>query len=118
MNLHDSEQIPTVSAEDARRAEPNVLEPDALAFKEADHAHAQAMQKAEHGSIGRLLGSRSEKPGNVASIVILLCFVFICLAFYRLDIQNMSDLFMKIVSASFSVVGLALGYLFGSSARN
>lgn len=118
MNSPDSEQLQTVSADAARLAEPNVLEPDGLAFREADHAHEQAMHKAEHGSIGRLLGSRSEKPGNVASIVILLCFVFIGLAFYRLDIQNMSDLFMKIVSASFSIIGLALGYLFGSSTRN
>jgi hypothetical protein len=75
------------------------------------------MHESEQGVIGRFLGSRSEKPGNVSSIVVLFCFLLIAIAFFKLDLTIQDELFLKIVSASFGIIGLALGYLFGSSDR-
>jgi hypothetical protein len=107
----------TVTAEQARGVRPNVPEPDPLALQEAKNAHENNMHKNERGWVGAVFGSRSEKPGNVALIVILLCFVFAMLAFVHLDMAKDSELFFKLLSVVSGLVSLALGYLFGSSDR-
>jgi hypothetical protein len=103
-----------ISVEEARKAEPTVREPDALALAEIENNHAQATHHAEQGSIGHFLGSRSEKPGNVAFIVIIICFLIIVGAFWRIDLKQDFDNFMKFSSALFAIITGALGYLFGS----
>ncbi len=105
----------TISQDDARRSEPQVLEPDPLALKEK-HNHEKGMSELEAGWLGVFLGSKSEKPGNVAFIAIIFCFIFIILAFCLIDTKE-SDFFMKILASMMSVISLALGYLFGSSDR-
>ncbi len=117
MGLQDSNTLDTVTVEEARRAEPNVPEPDALALKESDNNHDKAILKAEGGFVGAFFGSRTEKPGNVALIVILLCFTLIFCGFFKIDIAINSELFFKLLSVVFGIVTLALGYLFGSSNR-
>src|SRR5438045_3840750 len=84
-----------VSLDQARRAEPTVREPDALATLERKNAHEQATQKNEQGALGRWLGSRSEKAGNISFIVIIVCFLFIGIAFLKMDIKSEFDSFMK-----------------------
>ncbi len=106
-----------MTAEQARGVEPTVRAPDELAIQEAKNAHENNMHKNERGWVGAVFGSRSEKPGNVALVVILLCFIFAMLAFVRLDIAKDSELFFKLLSVVSGLVSLALGYLFGSSDR-
>jgi len=84
--------------------------------QEAQNAHAQKTLLAEQGWIGHILGSKAEKPGNVAAIVILLCFLLLGVGFHTMchDAGNNED-FFKFVSIITGIIGLALGYLFGSS---
>jgi hypothetical protein len=113
-----SQPIGTVSAAQAAGVAPVIRAPDELALKELQqtNAHAQATQKAEQGWIGAIFGAKSEKSGNVAAFVIVLCFIFIFLAAYR-EADAPSETFFKLLSPILGLIGLALGYLFGSSDR-
>jgi hypothetical protein len=82
---------------------------------ERKNAHEQATQRNEQGALGRWLGSKSEKAGNISFIVIIVCFLFIGIAFLRVDIKAEFDSFMKFCAALFAIITGALGYLFGSS---
>ena len=86
-------------------------------LREVENSHNKAILKAEGGFVGAVFGSRTEKPGNVALIVILLCFLLIFWVFIKIDISINSELFFKLLSIVFGIVTLALGYLFGSSNR-
>jgi hypothetical protein len=108
-------QPDTVSVEDARRAEPVVREPDALAVLEAKNLHEQNLRKAQQGKLGSLLGSHGEKAGNISFIVILICFLLISVAFCKMDLQKDFDSFMKFDTGLIAIITGALGYLFGSS---
>ncbi|MBL8269254.1 hypothetical protein [Steroidobacter sp.] len=139
-----------VTPQQARLVEAKVVPPDSLAQGEINHL------KTELGYLGRLVGSRQEKPGNVAFLVIILCFVFLFVAFLRDTGSNaapftitpvtapqqtigtapapgatnipspitvtvtggLTEPFFKLVSVLIGVVGLALGYLFGSSNKS
>ena len=117
-DLPDSRtDIVTVDA--ARRAEPVVREPDALALKESDNAHAQAVQKNERGWVGVVMGTKAEKAGNIASVVILFSFIIIAFGFFKVDMKNTGeyDSFLKLVGVFSSIVSGALGYLFGASQK-
>lgn len=108
----------TVSLDEARRADPRVRAPDALALEEERNSHARATLLAEQGWIGHLLGSKSEKPGNVAAIVIFFCFVLLIIGFCVLSHHNgktSNEDFFKFTSIITGIIGIALGYLFGSS---
>lgn len=102
---------PQVSVTDARSVEPEVPEPDRLARQELRRAHEKAMHKQDRGWIGVLCGSRAEKAGNVAFMVILGAFILIACT---LATNGLSEQFFKLFSALLGVVGLALRYLFGS----
>jgi ABC-type multidrug transport system permease subunit len=117
--LLDPDPPSLISVEAARRSEPTVVAPDARAKKE-ELLHAQATQKNDLGWVGVVLGSRSEKPGNVAAIVILFCFILIGVGFFMTDVRSggSGELFFKLLAALLGPVGLALGYLFGSSKRD
>lgn len=108
----------TVSIEVARRASPVTREPDALARQELEYNHAQATQRSEQGWIGKFLGSKAEKPGNVAFIVIIICFVIIATAANKMDLKTEFESFMKLTSALFAIITGALGYLFGSNSSS
>lgn len=107
-----------VSVADARRATPVVREPDALALAEVKNAHEQATAVNERGIVGRLLGTKTEKPGNIAFIVILVCFALVTVAFFRFDLEKSFDNFMKLAAVLFSIISGAHGYLFGSSQKS
>ena len=108
----------TVSPEQAEAVTPKIPAPDDLALQElkASNGHVQAIQQAEQGLIGLLLGSKSEKSGNVAFLVIFFCFVFIFCAAWR-ETAAPTETFFKLLSPMTGLIGLALGYLFGSSER-
>jgi hypothetical protein len=85
---------------------------------ELKNAHQQATQKNEQGALGRWLGSRSEKAGNISFIVIIVCFMFIGIAFLKMDLTKEFDSFMKFCAALFAIITGALGYLFGSGSSD
>jgi hypothetical protein len=106
-----------VTAEEARQVTPQVPEPDKKALKEqAQFLHEQATQKAELGTIGGWLGAKSEKAGNIAFIVIIFAFLLVFTAYAHEG--GATDNFFKVFSAMIGLVGLALGYLFGSGGRD
>jgi hypothetical protein len=95
--------------------QPAIQEPDTLALEEARLEHERTLHKADKGWIGHLCGSRNEKPGNVAFLVILGSFLLVCAAMYE---NGLSEPFFKFLTVLLGVVGTALGYLFGSQTRH
>jgi hypothetical protein len=107
-----------VSASEARVTQPVVPPPTKSTEKELEFWHAQRTQKAEQGWVGWVFGSKYEKPGNIAAIVVLLSFFFLFWSFYHLYTPTiLPETFFKVLAAFMGVIGLALGYLFGSSHR-
>jgi hypothetical protein len=78
-------------------------------------AHLLKQFERELGLLGKLLGSRQEKPGNISAVVIL--FSLAGLAWILSSVRPVlsSDHF---ISSLFSLITLALGYLFGSHQKN
>ena len=67
------------------------------------------MHKQERGLVDVLCGTRREKFGNVAFLVIVACFILIGAA---LNSSGLTDRFFKFLSVLLGVVGLTLSYLF------
>lgn len=103
-----------ITEDQARKTEPVVREPDALALKEQQNNHDKAMAGLHRGWIGWLVGSGPEKSGNVATLTIFACFLIILIAFMKFDFNTQFESFFKIMTSVFGPVGLALGYLFGA----
>lgn len=115
-NVH----IPSVDQKDKdneAKSEQILLGKQQLDLTEETHAHERAMHAAELGWVGKFIGSKSEKPGNISAIVILLCIILVIGAFFALDTSKQGVLFERIFSGSMAIVTLALGYLFGSKAQ-
>lgn len=87
---------------------------DSLALEEIRNSHEAYKLSIQRGWIGVALGTGTEKAGNVATLVILACFIIILLLFAKTDFSTEFDPFFKTFSALLGPVGLALGYLFGS----
>ncbi|WVT73331.1 hypothetical protein QM996_17920 [Sinorhizobium chiapasense] len=103
-----------MSIEDARRVEPTVRAPDALALEEMKNNHAAGMHKMQRGLVGLVVGTGPEKAGNVATLAIVASFALVMISFFKFDFGTQFDLFYKILTTMLGPVGLALGYLFGS----
>ena len=82
--------------------------------KEA-YAHKESMQIANLGWVGRIWGAKSEKPGNVSAMVLLIFSLILGIFIFTL---TDSEHFQYIFSGMTSIITLILGYLFGSSDRN
>jgi hypothetical protein len=108
--------LDTVSVADARKAEPTIRAPDEAALKELElqNAHDLNKQNLQKGWIGAFMGTGSEKSGNAAIIVIVLCFIFIGCSAGIFKFDKQFDDFFKFLTSMLSIVTLALGYLFGS----
>jgi hypothetical protein len=91
-------------------------EPDALAQKEwAEHyAHLDKQKELDLGAIGKIIGHGFEKLGNIAFIVIIICFIIIVGIEWHITPLNslQKD---KTTSTLFSIITLSLGYLFGKT---
>jgi hypothetical protein len=88
------------------------------AKQEAEYlAHQQGMFRKELGWMGHPFGGRSEKPGNISALVIILCFCAMGVVyFFPRDLGpgiSLKEAFQSLMS----VVTLILGYLFGSNDR-
>jgi hypothetical protein len=101
-----------VTPKEARAARPTVPEPDRLGIKEVEDSHALAMHKQERGWVGAVCGTRGEKFGNVAFLVIVACFSLIGMALY---LFGLTDQFFKLQGLLLGVVVLALRYLNGGN---
>jgi len=92
---------------------------DKLSKDEASFFHEEKMQKASLGWVGKVWGSRSEKPGNIAAIVALIILIFLGWLLYY---GTTSDEGFSSVEETFALLSstltLILGYLFGSSSNN
>jgi hypothetical protein len=89
-----------------------------VARKEAEFLHQREYFKRELGWLGIPFGGRSEKPGNISALVIVLCFAAM-FAVYFWPGQLGSGISLKEAWQSImSVVTLILGYLFGSNERS
>jgi hypothetical protein len=86
-----------------------------LKSKKEENDHARAMAKISHGAVGGVLGTREEKPGNIAFIVIIICFFILFVAFLRMNLKDQFEQFMKIAGILTSIITASLGYLFGSA---
>lgn len=109
-----------VTVEELTEATVPVPKPDKLAENERlQFEHAENKQKAELGWVGKIWGSRSEKPGNISAIVALILVLYIgfvlgfALYSERVSLSDVSDTLSGITS----IVTLILGYLFGSNDR-
>jgi hypothetical protein len=78
---------------------------------------AEATKKLEMGAIGRILGSSTEKAGNIAFFVILyFSIVFGCVLLWGIDSEGLAKKDLLLMVSSF--ITLALGYLFGRSTKD
>ena len=70
---------PQVTVEDIENADvPEPSNSGAVArSEEAMFAHEQTMQKSKLGIVGAVWGSKAEKPGNIAAIVLLILLAFV-----------------------------------------
>ena len=96
---------------------------DSLSAKDEDalFRHKERVQQAELGSIGKILGSEKEKPGNISGLIcialvvllaLLICgWLFICM---WSKVCTGQEPFQEIFSGLIAVITLILGYLFGS----
>jgi len=81
--------------------------------------HAEKMQETQLGWVGRIWGSRSEKPGNISAIVALILVLYLGVLFTfalcssEVSLADIADT----VSVITSIITLILGYLFGSNDR-
>lgn len=100
------------SAQEAKIEPPK---PDRLATDEGKFfSHEENMQSAQLGSIGKIWGAKSEKPGNVSAIIAILLAAYLgVLIFAQPESEKFDDVFAGLTS----IITLILGYLFGSSDR-
>ncbi len=89
--------------------------PDKLSQREKRHyEHLEHIHDTELGLMGKFWGSKSEKPGNVSAILLIILTIFVGgIIFCRPPVENFSDIFAGLTS----IITLILGYLFGSSDR-
>lgn len=72
------EDIELVSEDKARRAKPEVREPDQLAMQEMQNSHSRNMETLLRGWVGACIGSGPEKSGNTAFFGDRSVFLFYC----------------------------------------
>ena len=80
-------------------------------------AHQQGMFRKELGWFGFPFGGRSEKPGNISAMVIILCFGAMAVVYFFPHDLGPGITIKEAFQSLMSVVTLILGYLFGSNDR-
>lgn len=99
---------------------------DRAASEQIQLEHAQQTFQSELGLIGRLLGGRREKPGNISGLGLILCFLVLLIAYGCTAMmitpgeapQEEWRVFEHMFTGFISVITLILGYLFGSGNRS
>jgi hypothetical protein len=108
----------SIDVEKITSAPVEVPDDAALAKKESFHlAHEQEYFRKELGWLGRPFGGRTEKPGNISALVIVLCFVAMAVVYLKPEGLGNGITIKEAFQSLMSVVTLILGYLFGSNDR-
>jgi len=84
--------------------------------EQAMFAHEQNMQKSKLGWVGAIWGSKAEKPGNIAAIVLIVLLIFVGATLW--NFSNLGSEFSDVLALLMSTITLILGYLFGSSSKD
>lgn len=77
--------------------------------------------RVEKGLFGHVFGARSEKSGNIAGLLVMICLVFMGVAYCHPVTQQAGQAGIPpkdFVASLVSLVTLALGYLFGRNSRS
>ena len=83
---------PPVEPSDIAEAEtPEPVDASMARNELASFAHEETMQKSKLGWVGAIWGSKSEKPGNVAAIVLIVLLFFV--GHLLLNHEKWADLF-------------------------
>lgn len=100
---------------DIAEADVSEPKPDSAAYLEQkSFEHEENMQKTELGWVGKIWGSRSEKPGNISAIVALILVIYLGFLLFS---DSPADVFDEKFAGITSIITLILGYLFGSNDR-
>ena len=90
------------------------LDDKEIAKLNAIHAHALREKTTDMGLIGRLFGSVSEKPGNIAGFaIIVFSLMFAGVLIWGGDTSSMSKKDELVLVGGF--ISLTLGFIFGRS---
>ena len=84
-----------------------------FAFNADAATHQEKLLKLRLGLFGQLIGLGGEKAGNVAGITIMLSLAGILLIGIEVDAGGNPDVFMRLSTPLFSLITLAVGYIFG-----
>ncbi|MCY3628177.1 MAG: hypothetical protein F4039_06690 [Gammaproteobacteria bacterium] len=77
-------------------------------------ANEMLLREQELGFIGKIIGGRAEKAGNVGFIVVIFAFVMLLVCiFWAIFVKSHSQLIEYVFGGVFSIIMLALGYIFG-----
>jgi hypothetical protein len=83
-----------------------------IASKLVDHEASKTAKQIEGGVVGKIFGLSTEKPGNIAAIVLILSFVFFaCILVWGVDTPTLSKRDQIAIVSSF--ITLSLGFVFG-----
>lgn len=89
-----------------------------LALKAADHAHAENLQKAELGWLGKCLGGEKSAPTSIAFIVVIITFVVATGALIAAAMHDKAPAeFMNVFERCFTLLSACLAYIFGRGTR-
>lgn len=104
-----------VSLAQAQQASVEAPKTDRLAADEEKFFnHEENMQNAQLGWIGKIWGAKSEKPGNVSAIILIILALYLGILIFNFsELETFGDIFAGLTS----IITLILGYLFGSSDR-
>lgn len=106
--------------EELAQASVPVPKPDKMAQNEAEQfRHEERMQETQLGWVGKVWGSRSEKPGNISAIVAIILVLYMGIlmgASLWGEAKALAEI-QDTLSMLSSIVTLILGYLFGSNDR-
>jgi hypothetical protein len=109
---------PPIDIDKISSAPVEVPDDAALAKKESFHlAHEQEYFRKELGWLGKPFGGRSEKPGNISALVIVLCFGAMAIVYLKPSGLGAGITIKEAFQSLMSIVTLILGYLFGSNDR-
>ena len=84
--------------------------PEYYQFERAKMEHERHQQAGMLGWVGKFLGGRDEKAGNIAGLMALLCFASIAFLLLTADMWENVDATASVLGATLTA---CLGYLFG-----
>jgi hypothetical protein len=93
-----------------------IIQPDdrEIARLNLTQQHASQSKRMDMGLVGRLFGSASEKPGNIAGLIVVASFMLLgCVLFLFPDSPSLTKKDALTIVGGFITLGL--GFLFGRS---